>query len=582
MRLSSAYLYEQLNKRYLIKGSGGISGRDGYLRPFLCSQPEEPGTARGGASSAARGQQEQVEAVSTARGGSQRRVGDSGTAPEGRQEQVEAVSAAQGGSQNRIGAFGHVCVYRAESVRGLPALLRRAEEERQFLIFCGCGTCDLAAELAGVAAGTPWLCIDTGEAVSDVVNGIQEIFDICDDWDGRISALMLENAGIGRIVEEGAAFLGNPLMVMGMDFSLVAETGSDKLPARARLFTADGVNMDYMNALLQDEGFQKLAASRETQLFPPYISGCRSWNRNLYVEGQPTYRLVLTECTRPITPGDVCLLEAMTGRLEYLLAHERLTPMADDMEQIFLRILTDRTADYIQVSRRLGALGWSAGHDYLCLILQITYLNQKQLSTKAICRYIKRQLPHSISIVYQEEVVTFFDLTKLGMDEEAVAAKLVYFIRDSYLKAGYSRTMRGHMNLRRQYVQARTALDVGARRRPYLWIHHFSQVALTYMMEQATRRLPGSMLCHEGLLRLREADERNHTEYLETLKTYLDQHLNATQTAKLLFIHRSTFLYRLDRIKELLQSDLENPDEIFYLELSIRLLEQEEEGIKER
>ena len=40
-----------------------------------------------------------------------------------------------------------------------------------------------------------------------------------------------------------------------------------------------------------------------------------------------------------------------------------------------------------------------------------------------------------------------------------------------------------------------------------------------------------------------------------------------------MFIHRSTFLYRLDRIKEILQSELDDPEEIFYLELSFRLLE---------
>jgi DNA-binding PucR family transcriptional regulator len=163
------------------------------------------------------------------------------------------------------------------------------------------------------------------------------------------------------------------------------------------------------------------------------------------------------------------------------------------------------------------------------------------------------------------------------MSEDEIASVLVYFIRDSYLKAGYSRVMQGHMYLRRQYIQARTALDVGSRRKPYLWIHHFDQIALTYILEQATRRLPGNMLCHEGLLRLKEQDEKNQTEYVPTLQAYLECHLSATQAARQLFIHRSTFLYRLERIKEILQSDLEDPEEIFYLELSLRLLMQDEE-----
>ena len=296
------------------------------------------------------------------------------------------------------------------------------------------------------------------------------------------------------------------------------------------------------------------------------------------VDEKATHRLVLTECRTEITPGVICVLDILVEKLEYLLTHEAEEEDPDrDMEQIFVRILSDRTADYMQVSRELTELGWSGNHEYMCLILQITYLNQQNLSTKAICRYIKKKVPDSVSFLYQDEIVVFFDLTRLGMTQEDVAGKLIYFIRDTYLKAGYSRVMEGHMNLRRQYVQAKTALDVGSRKKPYLWIHYFSQVALTYILEQSTRRLSGSMICHEGLLELKRHDRENQTQYMETLRVYLEQHLSATQAARELFIHRSTFLYRLDRIKEILQSDLDDPEEIFYLELSFRLLEQEEE-----
>ena len=79
------------------------------------------------------------------------------------------------------------------------------------------------------------------------------------------------------------------------------------------------------------------------------------------------------------------------------------------------------------------------------------------------------------------------------------------------------------------------------------------------------------------MLELKKHDKENQTQYMETLRVYLEQHLSATQAARELFIHRSTFLYRLDRIKEILQSELDDPEEIFYLELSFRLLEQEQE-----
>ena len=137
--------------------------------------------------------------------------------------------------------------------------------------------------------------------------------------------------------------------------------------------------------------------------------------------------------------------------------------------------------------------------------------------------------------------------------------------------------MEGHGNLRRQYVQACVALDVGSRVKSYLWIHHFDAVAFPYLLEQCTKRLPGYMVCHPGLLKLQETDQEQHTEYYETLRAYLEENLSATQASRRLFIHRSTFLYRLERIKELLESDFQDPEERLYLSFSYRLLEKERE-----
>ena len=71
-------------------------------------------------------------------------------------------------------------------------------------------------------------------------------------------------------------------------------------------------------------------------------------------------------------------------------------------------------------------------------------------------------------------------------------------------------------------------------------------------------------------------DAANRTELCRTLETYLRLERNVVQTAKELFIHRSTFLYRLEKIKEILDSRLDDPDELVYLSLSFRLLDNEQ------
>lgn len=84
------------------------------------------------------------------------------------------------------------------------------------------------------------------------------------------------------------------------------------------------------------------------------------------------------------------------------------------------------------------------------------------------------------------------------------------------------------------------------------------------------------MLCHEKLLLLQAHDKEQGTEYMRTLEVYLKNHLNAVQSARELYIHRSTFLYRLERIRALLDSDLTDYDELLYLMLSFYLLKEDQ------
>ena len=565
MRLSSVYLYEKIKEKYEILKKGNLSGNDGYLRPFL-----RCGINRDDRKKEDRFRSGHVYVIQVRDDEEWKRV-------------VPVMkdifwifckkSDAEKQNDNMIVGAGTGIGTGTEVEAGAPESFETDINRNEVEV--AVSSCD-DSDFGNI----PYIqvALENLEEIAEFMNDMQEIFDTADGWERKIHDLMLEHAGMERLLQVTSEFLQNPLTVIGLDFTFVAEAGSKHLPPRARLYTDEGLNVEYVNALLQNETYREMADTHETVMFPAYISGCRSMNRNLFVDEKATHRLILTECRVEITQGVICVLDILSEKLEFLLAHEEEETDPDqDIEQIFVRVLSDRTADYMQISRELSELGWGGNHEYMCLILQITYLNQQNLSTKAICRYIKKKLGDSVSFLYQDEIVVFFDLTRLGMNQEEVAGKLVYFIRDTYLKAGYSRVMTGHMNLRRQYVQAKTALDVGSRKKPYLWIHYFSQVAMTYILEQATRRLPGTMICHEGLLELKKHDEENQTQYMETLRVYLEQHLSATQAARELFIHRSTFLYRLDRIREILQSDLDDPEEIFYLELSFRLLEQEEE-----
>lgn len=69
-------------------------------------------------------------------------------------------------------------------------------------------------------------------------------------------------------------------------------------------------------------------------------------------------------------------------------------------------------------------------------------------------------------------------------------------------------------------------------------------------------------------------DETNKSELLKTLIEYLNNKFNVADTARKLFIHRNTMLYRLGKIEEILKTDLTSPKMILSLLLAFEFYEK--------
>lgn len=125
-----------------------------------------------------------------------------------------------------------------------------SKAEDIFWIFCKRKDADREEEEAVVGKGAYiQVALERLEEIAEFMNDMQEIFDAADEWERKIHDLMLEHAGMDRLLQVTSEFLQNPLTVMGLDFTFVAEAGNEYLPHRARLYTDDGLNMEYVNAL---------------------------------------------------------------------------------------------------------------------------------------------------------------------------------------------------------------------------------------------------------------------------------------------------------------------------------------------
>ena len=104
-------------------------------------------------------------------------------------------------------------------------------------------------------------------------------------------------------------------------------------------------------------------------------------------------------------------------------------------------------------------------------------------------------------------------------------------------------------------------------------ITRFCDAADDFFLQSATAVLPPELVCMRAVQEMAKSDREHDTNYLETAERYIRNKFNAVKTAGELFIHRSTFLYRLERMKTQfgLDLDAEQPS-LLWLLLSIHLI----------
>lgn len=91
-----------------------------------------------------------------------------------------------------------------------------------------------------------------------------------------------------------------------------------------------------------------------------------------------------------------------------------------------------------------------------------------------------------------------------------------------------------------------------------------------HLLDKNIDRQRLSAFAHRCLGRLLAYDRENGTQLMRTLDTYFAMSGNITEGAKRMFVHRNTYIYRLDKIKDLLKDDFSHPARL--LEYQVALL----------
>jgi sugar diacid utilization regulator len=128
---------------------------------------------------------------------------------------------------------------------------------------------------------------------------------------------------------------------------------------------------------------------------------------------------------------------------------------------------------------------------------------------------------------------------------------------------GYHPGLRG---ISRSYLEAQQAIEIGRKLRPDGRLHHHDEVVPYLVLAQNPLLTERYVNHHLGRL----TAARGGAQLIETLEAYLGAG-SIKNAALTLHLHRHTVIYRLEKLKELLEVDLDDPGAQLQLQLALEL-----------
>ena len=412
------------------------------------------------------------------------------------------------------------------------------------------------------------------EEISDIVQSLQE-------WESELLKILSGGGPMASMFRIGQDLLERPLLLLSRNSAVIAHTPDlSDVVGEDRQGKDRGI-LQGITELLVDEVFHSEFQQEGIFYYPSYPCDGRYICSNIYNGDRYLSRLItpLRSGELELSPGE----EQLFGRFaEYV--KQLYLKYADDS---FVHHQEDRLHRALrsllsEQSERAGQkavdvfkdYGWDRGHKYLVLKLRFKEGAEWESTALHLCGQLEKEVPFSCAIRLEAHILWAVNLTrsKLQKDVQPFFQTLAYFVREYLCQAGVSDISSDLLDARSMLMQAERALEVGQKKDPHYWYYRFGQYALDYMLEQVTNEFSGDKICAKPLLKLIEYDRENCTEYVKTLYEYIQSKYNATLAAERLYVHRTTFIRRLERIRNIADIDEDNMDELLHILLSFKLL----------
>lgn len=419
-----------------------------------------------------------------------------------------------------------------------------------------------------------------------------------------ITQCALEGGGLEKIVRLVSVLIHNPLIIVDSKWRLLAysDLPENPVPLKSNLYLKSRERV-FPKSFIKELPVEFDEFTKSVKRRYPDVNGNVVCRIMPVVADKSIYGyLVVWETVCKMSSLEYMALESCstTVALERMKARQ-IEEIKHHLRQDFFDDLIQGKIESVNAASSLAEIHYmDVRKKYVCMLTKVyrTEMDSKKEEGRAGERESFNQLKERLigvieDVSYEKKretvsihrgnlIITFIRVLNSEMDGK-MSMLLSDFVDSIYdaltsshevygVRIAVGKPSEEFLEISKSYMQAKEALRIAEQIESAEHASYYEELMVYRLINSVESKEYLYEFCSSVLGKLYDYDEQNKTNLVETLEQYFQCNSNISTAAKRMYLHRNTFIYRIEKIKGILGSELKDPEEMLELQMGLHIM----------
>lgn len=423
------------------------------------------------------------------------------------------------------------------------------------------------------------IIIDKNNDLLDIFNEVQDILLSYQRMALKSNMLLnalVEGKGLQYLVDIGFKLLGNPILLCDLSHKVMAYTRDILVEDPVwNEVTKTGYGSFSIISKTNETGIYE-HVRKSTYPFTSYVSDSKFYviHSSIIVENKPLGYLTVPCNLNPFVEDNLEIVSLISKAISLeMLKNKFFRNSRGLMYEYFIADLLDgKIQSHTDFDDRMKYLDLKLEENIFIAVIRSTHNVKDNSPSIDIRKSLNSIISYCKSILYNDDIVIIINRNREINNIEVDLKDLIALLKNNQYIGGISRCFHSLADIKEYYTQSLQALDLGTHMNDSRILYNYEDyVVYSFMNDYASSHNLLS-ICHPALSILADYDKRRCTDFIHSLYIYLNNDKNLIESANILHIHRNTLSYRINKITEIINLDINNKNISFHLLLSFKIL----------